>query len=248
MIKATILMRLMFDAIIADKMHKKITNRALLVLVLLGLIAPQFFPSAASAASSTQEYYCDSDNTYGGNYARLTGTNDSGFGCNDSVAIINGTSDTLPTNFSITSTCPGNQTPVLAENMHNSDGAVTDYTVTCSGGGTPSLTIDRSSTAGSGDKRTIDNDCDPESPDEQLNQENCGIIKYIVLFINVLSGIAGIVIVASIIIGGIQYSAAGPDPQKVSAAKARIRNAIIALVFFLFGVAILNFLVPGGIL
>lgn len=86
------------------------------------------------------------------------------------------------------------------------------------------------------------NDC------ETVDKDNCGIIEYLVIFINVLSALAGVVIAASIAYGGIQYSMAGSDPQKVSAAKARIRNAIIALLFFIFGYGFLNFLVPGGLL
>lgn len=78
--------------------------------------------------------------------------------------------------------------------------------------------------------------------------DHCGIIDYIVVFINALSALATLAIVAMIIYGGIQYSSAGSDPQKVSAAKNRIRNALLALVFFIFGIAILNWLVPGGVL
>lgn len=78
--------------------------------------------------------------------------------------------------------------------------------------------------------------------------KDCGITRYLVLFINVLSVLAGIVIAASIAYGGIQYSTSGSDPQRVSAAKDRIRNAIIALVFFIFGYSILNYLIPGGLL
>lgn len=88
------------------------------------------------------------------------------------------------------------------------------------------------------------NDCN----EQPVNKNNCGIVRYIVIFIQLLSGIASVVIVASIIYGGIQYSMAGSDPQKTASAKDRIRNAIIALVFFIFGFALLNFLVPGGVL
>lgn len=90
----------------------------------------------------------------------------------------------------------------------------------------------------------VRNDC-TERP---MSKDNCGIIGYIVMFINILSGLAGVVIVASMIVGGIQYSSAGSDPQKVSSAKSRIRNAIIALLLFLFGYGLLNYLVPGGVI
>lgn len=88
------------------------------------------------------------------------------------------------------------------------------------------------------------NDCQ----ELRVDANNCGIMRYLKIFINVLSALAGVVIVGSIVGGGIQYSMAGSDPQKVQAAKARIRNAIIALLFFLFGYGLLNYLVPGGVL
>ncbi len=77
--------------------------------------------------------------------------------------------------------------------------------------------------------------------------KNCGIVGYLVLFINVLSGIVGVVIVIMIIVGGIQYSSAGDDPQKVSAAKSKIINALLALAVFIFMFAFLQWVVPGGI-
>lgn len=86
------------------------------------------------------------------------------------------------------------------------------------------------------------NDC------KTVDKDNCGIINYLIIFINVLSALAGVVIAASIAYGGIQYSMAGSDPQKISAAKSRIRNALIALLFFIFGFGFLNYLVPGGLL
>lgn len=77
---------------------------------------------------------------------------------------------------------------------------------------------------------------------------SCDLIqKYINPFINFLAALVGIAVVISIIIGGIQYGSSGGDPSKVTAAKNRIRNAIIALVTFLFLYALLNFLIPGGL-
>lgn len=89
--------------------------------------------------------------------------------------------------------------------------------------------------------------CKPEGGAE-LSSSNCGIVRYLVIIINTLSALAGIAIIGSIVYGGIQYSASGSDPQKVGAAKDRIRNAFIALILFIFGYAIVNYLVPGGIL
>lgn len=72
--------------------------------------------------------------------------------------------------------------------------------------------------------------------------------NYINPFIAFLSAIAGIVILISIIAGGVQYSAAGADPNKVAMAKQRITNAIVALLCLIFLFAFLQWLVPGGLL
>jgi hypothetical protein len=74
------------------------------------------------------------------------------------------------------------------------------------------------------------------------------IIKNIRLIVNFLSAGVGVVITGSIIIGGIQYAVAGNNPNAVSAAKKRIQDTLIALVAFFFIYALLNFLIPGGLL
>ena len=78
---------------------------------------------------------------------------------------------------------------------------------------------------------------------------SCDLLsKYINPFINFLSALVAVAVTISIIIGGIQYGSSGGDPSKVTAAKTRIRNSIIALVAFLFLYSFLNFLLPGGLL
>lgn len=91
------------------------------------------------------------------------------------------------------------------------------------------------------------NDCKAASFDT-LNKNNCDIIKWILIFTNVMSGVAGTVIVGMIILGGIQYSMAGSDPSKVQAARKKITNALLALVLFVFGFAFLQWIVPGGLI
>lgn len=78
---------------------------------------------------------------------------------------------------------------------------------------------------------------------------SCDIIsKYVDPAIAFLTALVGVGVVTSLIIGGIQYSSSGGDPGKSSAAKNRIRNALIALVTFILLSAMLNFLIPGGLL
>lgn len=73
------------------------------------------------------------------------------------------------------------------------------------------------------------------------------ITKFLFVVINLLSGAIGIIIVAVIILAGIQYTTSGGNPQQAAQAKKRIINAIIALVAFFFLFAILQWLIPGGI-
>lgn len=73
------------------------------------------------------------------------------------------------------------------------------------------------------------------------------IVKTVYLAVNVLSAIAAIAIILGIIIGGVQYSTAGANPQAVSAAKGRIINALIALLALTFLYSFLQWLIPGGI-
>lgn len=67
------------------------------------------------------------------------------------------------------------------------------------------------------------------------------------LIVNALSAGVGVVVVAMIIVGGIQYIMAGDNPNATAEAKKRITNALIALVAFLFVGAFLQWLVPGGL-
>lgn len=78
--------------------------------------------------------------------------------------------------------------------------------------------------------------------------DNCLILKYIVDGTNMLSALVGIVVVIMIVVGGLQYSSARDNPQASAAAKEKIRNAILALVVYLFMWGILQYLVPGGVL
>ena len=73
------------------------------------------------------------------------------------------------------------------------------------------------------------------------------ITKDIQMAVNFLSAGVGIVVVAVIIIGGIQYMTAGDNPQALTTAKHRITNGLIALMAFLLTFAFLNWLIPGGV-
>ena len=66
--------------------------------------------------------------------------------------------------------------------------------------------------------------------------------------IRVLSYGVGLVIIASIVVGGLQYTASRGDPKATAQAVERLRSTFIALVIYIFGFAILNYLIPVGFL
>ncbi len=81
-----------------------------------------------------------------------------------------------------------------------------------------------------------------------VTTSNCLLSNYINPAINLLSGIVVLVVIGSIIMGGIQYSASAGDPQKTAKAKSRIINSILALLVYIFLYAFLQFIIPGGLL
>ncbi|HVI60912.1 MAG TPA: hypothetical protein VM535_02005 [Candidatus Saccharimonadales bacterium] len=66
--------------------------------------------------------------------------------------------------------------------------------------------------------------------------------------IRILSSLVGLVIIGSIAYGGIQYAGSRGDPQATALAVNRIRSSLFALILFIFGYAILNYLIPAGFL
>jgi hypothetical protein len=82
----------------------------------------------------------------------------------------------------------------------------------------------------------------------KCSQDKCDFIgRYINPAITAFTAAFGIVVVISLILGGIQYSSSAGDPQKVSQAKRRIFNTVVALVAYFFLYGFLQFLIPGGL-
>jgi hypothetical protein len=81
-----------------------------------------------------------------------------------------------------------------------------------------------------------------------VTADSCPIFtRYVIPAINALSGAVGVVIIIMVAWGGVQYASARDNPQQAAAAKDHIRNALIALVIYIFMVAFLNWVVPGGV-
>ena len=65
--------------------------------------------------------------------------------------------------------------------------------------------------------------------------------------VSALAAGVGVVVVGSIIVGGIQYIVAGDNSSGVAEAKKRITNSLVALAVFMVSYAFLQWLIPGGI-
>jgi hypothetical protein len=74
------------------------------------------------------------------------------------------------------------------------------------------------------------------------------IVAYLILILRLLSTLIGGIIILMLVLAGVQYILSTGDPAKVKNAKKRVVNSITALVLFLMMYAILNFLIPGGVL
>jgi hypothetical protein len=109
-------------------------------------------------------------------------------------------------------------------------------------------TIDEEEGSSVGSEERVDITIDKDCKAATLNQDNCIIIEYLVTAINLLSAVAGMAIVGSIMFAGYQYMSARDNPNAIQAARARIIWAFVALFLFIFTYGILNFLVPGGVL
>ncbi len=88
----------------------------------------------------------------------------------------------------------------------------------------------------------------PTGAGQNCDENQCDLINlYVNPTIRILSILVGLVVAASLVLGGVQYAASSGDPQKVSAAKSRITNTLMAFFAYAFLYAFLNFLIPGGV-
>lgn len=82
--------------------------------------------------------------------------------------------------------------------------------------------------------------CDPK--------DNNPIHAYLAAVIKWLSGLIAAAAAIMIVVSGIQYITSSGNPDATKAAKSRLTNAILGIILFIFMFAILNWLIPGGVL
>jgi hypothetical protein len=197
------------------------------LLLSLFIVISGFVASAAIAAPDTSTPAVCPYGTQGGRtYVQST------YPCNGGGAVVNGVYDATADPAG----CPKSPFPggPTADNVAcpTSGGAIVSGTYQ-SGGTCTQL----SSPLNSGATQVCSN-----------GKDGGVIFSYLRMAIQFLSSAVGIVIVLMIVIGGIQYITSAGDPSAVKNAKTRIINAITGLILFLLMFAILNFIIPGGIL
>jgi heme/copper-type cytochrome/quinol oxidase subunit 2 len=66
--------------------------------------------------------------------------------------------------------------------------------------------------------------------------------------ITIMTVLIGVVSVGALAYAGILYATAQDDQGKVSSARTVIRNVVIGIVLYGFTIAIINWLIPGGVI
>ena len=85
------------------------------------------------------------------------------------------------------------------------------------------------------------------NPDKTLGDSK-SVFDWLQRAVNILSGITGLVILISLIVAGIQYTTARDNASQAAAARDRIRDlALIVIPLYVFGYALLQWLIPGGV-
>jgi len=86
--------------------------------------------------------------------------------------------------------------------------------------------------------------------DDCKNANDCSLTtKYINPIINkFLAPLAVLAVIIGVIVGAIQYITSAGDAQKVAQGKSKIEKALIGFLGFIFLYALLNWLIPGGLL
>lgn len=139
--------------------------------------------------------------------------------------------------FSAPVLAAASSTPISSVNPKNClDGKTKTITVTGSNGQTNTEVV----CADIGNNcinQTVDSGCYKQTP----------LVKDLQNIVNALAIGVGVLVLGSIIAGGIQYIVAGDQPSGVEQAKKRITNGLFALVAFILSYAFLQWLIPGGI-
>lgn len=78
--------------------------------------------------------------------------------------------------------------------------------------------------------------------------QKSGIMGILTVVINIMAASVGILAIGAFVYAGILYASAGDSQENVKKAIDVIRNTVIGLVLFVGLYALVNYIVPGGVL
>ncbi len=83
-------------------------------------------------------------------------------------------------------------------------------------------------------------------PNSFCGSPHSAVVDILFAIIRFLSDGIGLILIASLIIAGIQYTTSQGDPGQLKKASERIRGTATALILFIFAYALLNYIIPNG--
>ncbi len=84
--------------------------------------------------------------------------------------------------------------------------------------------------------------------DPSASVESSGVWGLLLMIINILTAGVGVLAVGGIVYGAILYTSAGGSPEGIKKARGIITNVVIGVLAYALMFALLNFIIPGGLL
>ena len=78
--------------------------------------------------------------------------------------------------------------------------------------------------------------------------QGTGLWSLLLTVINILTAGIGVVALAGLVYGAIMYTSAGGNPEQVKKARTIFTNIVIGIIAYAAMWALLNFIIPGGVL
>lgn len=95
-------------------------------------------------------------------------------------------------------------------------------------------------TGGSGDEAS--------KPKTSILPDDLDVMGLLIMTVWIMTAGVGVLAVGGIVWGAILYTTAGGNQEKTKKAIEIIRNVVIGLLLYVFMFAIVNFLIPGGVI
>jgi hypothetical protein len=88
--------------------------------------------------------------------------------------------------------------------------------------------------------------CLTQSSSKYCSKPHNAVVDLLFAIIRFITDGVGLIIIASLVYAGIQYTLSRGNPQELAKANKRIQSTVMALVLFIFAYALLNYVIPNG--